>query len=177
MKRTSTVQIRRIFPNVNSDKNQVNVQFVQFAQSEGSNVLVAAAQGSENFKPSMLTAIFSFNADKCEELFGTTDADYSELPINEWPSAAPFEAAVGSPVAISVVENTTQDPMRPKQTPKINPQTGEELTFNGQPIYRHTSLVLEADVKTELLKHNGVKTEVAEPANVFDAFGAPTTED
>lgn len=170
MKSVSPVRIRSIRPNPNSDKDQVTVQVMQlFEGAVGGNKLVAAAQGA-SFGPSKVTALFSFKAEKCEEYFGTTEADYSNLPFEEWPTMQAFEAEIGEPVAISVVENTTQDPNRPNQTPKVNPTTGEELTIGGQPIYRHTELVAVSEQKIELLRHDNV-TVTAPVEEAQDAFG------
>lgn len=170
MNRTTEVSIRKIWVNTNSDKNQVSVQFCQEVEgSTASNALVNAAQGT-SFGPSLLTAIFSFAADKAMEYFGTTEADYSDVAMAERPGIQAFEEAVGSPLAISVVENTERDPNRSNQEPKINPQSGEILLHDGSPIYRHTELVTVADVKTRLLKHNGTA-----PASAFETVA--TTED
>ena len=167
---SSSVRIRKITPNPNSDKDQVTVQCMQlFEGATGGNKLVAAAQGA-NFGPSKVTALFSFKSEKAMEFFGTIEADYSELPFEEWPTLEAFEAEIGEPVAISVVENTTKDPNRPNQTPKVNPSTGEELTIGGQPIYRHTELVAASEQKIELLRHDNVTAPVA-VQEAQDAFG------
>lgn len=136
--------------------------------SGGSNALIAAAQGTENFGPSMVTALLSFNKDKAVEYFGTTDADYSEGAFGTWPSPAKFEAAVGKKIAISVVENLTPNPLQTNPQPKINPKTGDVLLSDGSPIYRHTEIVLVGDEKSVLLKHNSTAP--------MDAF-APEADD
>lgn len=154
MKRTSTVKIRKIWTNTNSDKDQVSVQFSQEMEgSTASNPLINAAQGT-SFGPTYPTTILSFKAEKAMEYFGTADVDYSDVEFADRPGVESFEEAVGGPVAISIVENTERDPNRPNQEPKLNPQTGEVLLYDGSPIYRHTELTLAADAKTILLKHN-----------------------
>lgn len=182
MKRTSSVRIRKIWTNNNSDKDQVSVQFSQ--EMEGSvsqNALISAAQGT-NFGPTVPTAILSFKTSKAQEYFGTTDADYSDMPFADRPGVEAFEEAVGGQIAISIVENTERNPNQPNQTPKINPQTGEVLLHDGSPIYRHTEITLEVDANLTLLKHNGTvpqdafETAAAESKDAFAVAGA-TKED
>lgn len=128
--------------------------FAQQVEATGNNLLIAAAQGSANYGPSMITALMSFNAEKALEYFGTTDADYSEEAFETWPSAEKFEEAVGQKIAISVIENLTPNPAQTNPQPKINPQTGEILLSDGSPIYRHTEVVISGTEQTVLLKHN-----------------------
>lgn len=180
MKRISKLKIRKIWLNFNSEKNQVTVQFAQ--QVEGGtnqNALVAAAQGT-NFGPGMVTSLLSFKADKALEYFGTTDADYSDQPFEQWPNATAFAEAVGGELAISVIENTKADPnRRTPQAPKNNPQTGEILLHDGSPIYRHTEVAIAAEVKTVLLKHNGTAPAdvvIGVAADAFAAAGAGVAE-
>lgn len=166
-----TVKIRKIWVNEGSEKDQVTVQFASQLENVNNNKLIAAAQGGEGYGPSLVTALLSFKAEVAQEMFGTTSQDYSDDVFENWPEATAFEAKVGEPIAIQVVENTTKNPLSPNQTPKINPQTQEILCFDGQPIYRHTEVVLATAVKTVLLKHNSVMQPEAVPAGE-DAFGA-----
>ena len=140
----SQVRIRSIKKNPNSQKNQVTVQFAQKdvidANAGGGNRLVAIAQGNPGGS-GIVMALLSFNADIAEKLFGTTNADYSQLPFDQWPTPDKLVAELGQEVNIEVIENTTQNPAAPNQQPKINPATSEVQTFGGKPIYRHTQLV------------------------------------
>lgn len=184
MKRTTAIKVRKIWENTNSQKDQVSVMFAQQYENNTGSVLIAAAQGTGNFGPSMLTTIMSFNREKAIEYFGTTEADYSTEPFENWGDPSKFEAAVGKKVVISVEENLTPNPQQKNHQPKTNPTTGEILLSDGSPIYRHTELAVEGTEKTIMLKHNATAaadafatTETAK-ADVFAVAGATaSTED
>lgn len=166
MTKKSEVRVQKIWVNTNSDKNQVTVQFCQEVEKDNTviNPLVQAAQGV-NFGPQHLTALMSFNREKAIEFFGTDAGEYKESPFNQRPTVEKFEEAVGEAVAISVTENTTQNPLSPTQTPKVNPQTGEVLTYKGAPIFRHTELTLESRSYYNWLQHDTAAIEVkAQPS-------------
>lgn len=156
------VRIRKIWVNEKSTKDQVTVQFAQELEARpGNNPLVAVAQGI-NFGPSLVTALMSFSKDVAMKFFGTVEVDYSKTEFEAWPTPDNFVAALreqtGDPnfeIAISVVENVTQNPATPNQQPKINPQTGAVLTVNGQPIYRHTELTSATQVRRVFVQHDG----------------------
>lgn len=156
MKRKSSVKIRRIWENTNSQKDQVTVMLAQEVENTASNVLIAAAQGSDSFGPSFITTLVSFAKAKAIEYFGTTDADYSAGKFEDWPEPTKYVEAVGNPIAISVQETLVPNPNLKNPNPKVNPSTGEILCLDGKPIYRHTELVLAGDEQTILLKHNTV---------------------
>ena len=133
----------------------------QQVENSGSNVLIAAAQGSENFGPSFITTLVSFAKAKAMEYFGTVDADYSAGEHETWPEPTKYVAAVGKPIAISVWESLEPNPKLKNPNPKVNPSTGEVLCLDGKPIYRHTELCLAGDEQTVLLKHNSVAAQDA----------------
>lgn len=138
------VRVRKIWPNTRSANNQVTVQFVQQGvtnTSNASNSLVALAQGVTASKGEVY-ALMSFNADEAVKYFGTTEIDYKNLPFEEWGSVEKLEEAAKGKLNISVVENTTKNPNSPNQQPKVNPGTAEVQTLNGEPIFRHTELVI-----------------------------------
>lgn len=170
-KSKSSVRIRKIWVNENSSKDQVTVQFAQLLEATASgNALVAVAQGT-NFGPNTATALLSFARTQAEKFFGTVSADYSDQPFESWPEPTAFvemlREQTGDPnttLEISVVENFTQNPETPAQTPKINPSTGEELSKNGQPIYRHTTLATNATVERVFIQHDRVNTAATVPA-------------
>ena len=142
--------IRRIFPNTNSAKNQVTVQFYKriTVPSDGNvNVLVAIAQGIEGAGHNNVTANFSFNADTVKARMPEVDVEQDN---NFFESDTVVEASVlfgEATVDIEVEENfdsneydTNGEVVRTLDA-KVNPTTGEVLEKGGQPIYRHTRLV------------------------------------
>jgi hypothetical protein len=176
----SQVRIRTIKPNLNSTKNQVTVQFAQQDVIDanaggGGNRLVALAQGNSGGS-GIVMALLSFNAEVAQRLFGTTDADYSKLPFDQWPTPDNLVAELGADVNIEVIENTTKNPNAPNQQPKINPATGEVQTFGGNPIYRHTQLVtgkatVSVITETDQRKAASAKPEIINLAKAHqDAF-------
>lgn len=168
MKPVSKVKILSIEPNPNSTKDQVTVLFKQLVDNEGgANPLVAAAQGSQQFRQNSVVVPFSFSSDMAIQYFGTTTFNGRDVEFDELPGIEKFEEVVG-PVGLSVVENTTQDPNRPNQQPKCNPSTGEVLMHGGLPIFRHTSLVV-GEPTYQLLKHDNTTAPTATEAGV-DAF-------
>ena len=163
----SPVKVRKIWTNENSTKDQVTVQFAQ--QIKGSsNKLVALAQGFDS-TGNTATALLSFKSDVALRLFGTTDADYSAQPFETWPDA---NTAMGMKLEIAVVENTTQNPATPNQSPKVNPRTAEVLTLDGAPIYRHTELAVAGEAKREFVQHNGVAAPKNAEVNALQAIAA-----
>lgn len=138
--KTGKCLVRRIFPNVNRP-GQINVQFMQRVEkpSDGASLstLVALAQGiGEDAGFTKVSTVFSFAEKQINSLVGSTNLIcYDKDKVLE--ASRLFG---GREINISVVENTTQDERRPNQLPKVNPETGEVLTFKGEPIFRHTSL-------------------------------------
>ena len=145
MKRTSQLKIRRIFNNENSTKDQVTVQFAQTTEGTG-NPLLALTQGISG--TGIITCLVSFARKQAVALFGADTYDAPDLDDPETYMDAPEVLANAQ---ISVVENTVRNPNQPNQQPKIDPRTNEVLGYNGEPIYRHTELCLDGNVKTELL--------------------------
>lgn len=168
------VKIRKIWTNENSSKDQVTVQFVQKARGPlAVGKLAVIAQDLSSLGTGTVTALFSMKSDVCQRLFGTTDADYSNLEYDQMPSANPLAKELGEALTISVVENTTQNPANPNQQPKINPVTQEILMSGGKPIYRHTTLTPASEGVREWLAADKVEAGVAPAAkvNALDAFG------
>lgn len=176
----SQVRIRSIKPNLNSTKNQVTVQFAQGDVIDanaggGGNRLVALAQGNPGGS-GIVMALLSFNAEVAQRLFGTTDADYSKMPFDEWPTPDKLVAELGMDVNIEVIENTTKNPNAPNQQPKMNPVTSEIQTYGGKPIYRHTQLVtgkatVSVITETDQRKAASAKPEIINLAKANqDAF-------
>lgn len=174
----SQVRIRKIWVNTQSEKDQVTVQFAQKIDHPSQlNKIALVAQALDSLGSGVTTALVSMKREVVEDLFGTTDADYSDQPFDQWPSAETLEAKTGK-LAISVVENTTQNPNSPNQKPKINPSTDEVITYNGKPIYRHTSLTTVSDgVERVYLKSDTVTSNETSKVNALDAFGVNVTED
>jgi len=176
----SQVRIRSIKENPNSTKNQVTVQFAQQDVIDanaggGGNRLVAIAQGNPGGS-GIVMALLSFNAEVAQRLFGTTNADYSKMPFDQWPTPDKLVAELGMDVNIEVIENTTKNPNAPNQQPKINPVTSEIQTYNGNPIYRHTQLVtgkatVSVITETDQRKAASAKPEIINLAKAHqDAF-------
>lgn len=61
------------------------------------------------------------------------------------------------PGKIVVLESTT--PFSPNQQPKVNPQTGEELTVNGSPIYRDAVYTTDMSKTDVMLAHDRVTVD------------------
>lgn len=143
--------IRKIFPNPNSTKNQVTVQFYKRVNvpSDGNvNVLVAIAQGIEGAGHNNVTANFSFSADAVKARMPEIDV---EQEVNFFENDTVVEASVlfgEAAVDIEIEENfdaneydANGETVRTLSSPKVNPTTGETLAKGGQEIYRHTRLV------------------------------------
>lgn len=62
------------------------------------------------------------------------------------------------PGKIVVIE--TLEPQYTGHSPKINPETGEELTQSGQAIYRDTKYTENQNVSDQLLSHDTVEQTV-----------------
>ena len=170
--------IRRIFPNPNSTKNQVTVQFYKRINvpSDGNvNMLVAIAQGIEGAGHNNVTANFSFNADTVKARLPEVDTDQDN---NFFENDTVVEASVlfgEAQVDIEVEEN--HDPNEygndgevvRSLDPKVNPTTGETLSKGGQEIYRHTRLVAGTANHT-FVTHDRVPTTVTvKVENAIDA--------
>lgn len=172
------VLVRRIFPNSNSTKNQVTVQFYQriAVPSEGNtNMLVALAQGIEGAGYNNVTANFSFNSDTVNKLMPEVDVE-QDNNFFEQDVVVEANALFGDIVVnIEVEENNDPneydangDPVRTLD-PKVNPTTSEVLEKGGQPIYRHTRLVA-GEANHVFLQHDRVPAKItAKVENAVDA--------
>lgn len=67
------------------------------------------------------------------------------------------------PLEISVIENTTKNELLKSQTPKINPATGEILTFESKPIYVHTNLVPKEKLIRSFLQSDNLNVSNSTP--------------
>lgn len=149
------MKIRRIWENTNSTKDQVTVQFFDTLQSGETNPLLALTQDIN--LTSKVTALLSFAKEQAIKLFGTTKFDPSNPDDPNTYMEVPQSC---KDLNIQIIENTIQNPATPNQTPKVNPKTGEVLMSNGEPIYRHTSIVFGA-AKNVFLKHDVVAQTAA----------------
>lgn len=168
MKPTSVVLVRRIWPNANSEKNQVNVMLQQTFEGSG-NPLIQITQGIKN--ETKAVAVVSFANDQAMKYFGTVDADYSERPSSEWPTLENIEAEAGMKACLQITESLTPNPARKNPTPQVNPQTNEVLLQNGSPIYREVTLVVGEPSHT-FITHNGTI-----PAEAFKSEAVVSEEE
>ena len=171
MKPFSKVQVRRIWPNANSNKNQINVMLQQTFKGS-SNPLLAITQGITG--ETKAVAVVSFSEEQAMKYFGTTDADYSNKPQAEWPTIENIEAEAGIEFQLQITESLTPNPARKNPTPKVNPQTNEVLLKDGSPIYREVFLMPASEAHNTFINHNGsVAADAFTPAKVeeeVDAF-------
>lgn len=172
---SSPVKIRKIWINENSQKDQVAIQFAQLVRGPSAlSKLAQVAQDMQSLGSGLVTTVFSMKREVAERLFGTSNADYSNQDFDQWPEATALVEELGEKLAISVIENTVQNPAQPNQQPKINPATGETLTSGGKPIYRHTTLSTVSEVKYNWLAADKVGVLDKAPAskvNAIDSFG------
>lgn len=165
--KTGKVLVRKTWENQNSP-GQISVQFMQRVKSPANvtaSPLVLIAQGidAENAGYNKVTTILSF----AEDFFNSLGIDLGDVYLDaDYAEGSNLFAdnIFGEEVTIHVVENTTiatwvdDDGVEHErnQDPKRNPRTMEILTFNGQPIYRHTELVpVSQEVENIFLRHNG----------------------
>lgn len=154
---TGEVLVRSIWKNTNSTKGQYSVQFMQQIKNpsdSNSNAAVALLQGYQAGQ--RVTAISSVSAEVIKSkgidkllgegttYFCNSDRVFTDKAM--FGSEANFD--------IQVVENTERNPFSSTQEPKINPTTGEILTKDGQPIYRHTSIVMKGQAVNQFLTHD-----------------------
>lgn len=168
---TGRVLIRRIFPNPNSAKNQVTVQFYQQIDVPSSGTasrLVALAQGIDGAGKNNVTANFSFAAGTVAKML-EIDTEQDQNFFNEGkPVFAEQLFGADVIVNIEVLENTDPNEynangevVRTLETGKVNPRTGEQLMNGEKPIFRHTSLIEGVPTHT-FLSHNTTVQKVAE---------------
>jgi len=132
-------------------KGKVSVQFMQQIDgpsSGGSNKFVAMNNGIENGGKQRVTTIMSVLPNVIANWGLNPEKDYFS------ENKAVFASTIYGDCDIEVTENTTPNSYMADHQPKINPVTGDILALDGQPIYRHTQLVEEAN--NQFLKHNGV---------------------
>jgi hypothetical protein len=137
--KTGKVLVRQIFDNPNSTKNQATIQFVQMlpegvGATGDSGEIVAALQGIPNLRQTV-TSLMSVKKEVLQAkgiAFGYYCEDDNILTAEE---------IVGFDINIQVKEDTVKNSLSPSQTPKKNPTTDEVLTYQGKPIYRHTTVV------------------------------------
>ena len=72
-----------------------------------------------------------------------------------------FKAGQPLPGKIQVIESLVPtNPNDPKQDLKVNPQNGEMLVVDDQPIYRTAQYVQDVNAADVLLQHTNVQTRV-----------------
>lgn len=164
---TGKVVVRRVWKNENSTKDQYSVQFMQQIkgeQADPSRAIIALSQGISPFQ--LVTAIQSFAGSVIRSsLVGKhLDKDGSATFYDDEVVVFGKEL-LGIDLDIEVVENTTQNPMQPGQQAKINPSTGEVLTKDGKPIYRHTKLVPASEnTRLEFIQHDSSVVDTSKVA-------------
>jgi hypothetical protein len=184
---TGRVLVRKWFRNNNSTKNQMTVQFQQLVDRPESpesslNELIGLAQGSAIGNQTRVTALMSFNADRASAVLGSMEGDATmgspvvaaEVFFNKLAEMDGKQFTTR--LAIQVTENFTKNPKAPRQTAKINPTTKEVVTSlnpatgTQMPVFRHTSLVAEANCNHTFIVPQ--RNEVEVPVNLGD-FPAP----
>jgi len=165
---TGAVVARKIWVNETSTKDQVTLQVAQKIKlpEEATVLSNKVAALSQGFDPSKVgfntvTALISMKREIAQQMLGTVSEDFSQTD-----KGIDLSKVFGFKLEVNVVENTTKNPKSTKQTPKVNPSTNETLLYNGQPIYRHTSLVEAGTAKSTFLRHTstlaaGVSTKQA----------------
>lgn len=136
----------------------VAVQFAQLILREGSNPVLSLQLGGNT--GTIITTIKNFTIEQAKKL-GLNNGEEQKI-FND--NNVIFVERI-SPMAleIAVVENTTKNEKLRSQQPKVNPVTGEILTYNGQPIYVHTDLVVKEKVVRHFLQpdqQNNASTNV-----------------
>ena len=153
--KTGQTMVRRIWLNTNSEKGQYSVQFMQRVinpAAESAGAVVALFQGYEEGQ--LVTAIGSISPEviKSKGIDKLLVNDEAEFYSGEKVFTA--KQLFGTALDIQVLENTTKNKFSSTQEPKMNPATGEILTKDGEPIYRHTSLVLAGASEHSFMKHD-----------------------
>jgi hypothetical protein len=151
--------VRSIRKNINSDKDQYTVQFMQQVDnpnSEGTDEIVALSQG---YTPGQrVTALASVAGKKLEEMgimsLLAKTSDKLTTFFEEEDTLLEGTRILGVDLDISVEENTTKNPLSMSQQPKINPTSNEVLTSDGLPIYRHTKVVKRGKGTYNFLAHD-----------------------
>jgi len=163
---SNQTMVRKIWKNVNSDKEQYSIQMMEqvdgpLATDAGSSMLVNIAQGGNGGQ--RVTAIFSVSKEQLEKVgvsLPSEDGSHDSYCFEGDGLLAARTVFNDVEVEIQVVENTTKDPNRPSQEPKVNPSTEEVITNNGRPVYRHTSLVPFGQAKNVFLESDRVEEPV-----------------
>lgn len=122
----------------------VAVQFAQLILREDSNPVLTLQLGGN--VGTIITTIKNFTLEQARKLGlnnGENQKVFSDDNVIFVDKISPMS------LEIAVVENTTKNELMKSQQPKINPSTGEILTYKGQPIYVHTDLV----VKEKVVRH------------------------
>lgn len=131
-----------------STTNQVGVQFIQTVEtanvSKGSNAAVSLFQRTNpNTKSTFdgtttLTAWMSAHADVIAEAGLKTGYNYRANG-----EEVDAEEVFGADIQIACIENTFPNPASPSLKPKSpGVNSMEVITLNGEPVYRHTGVVI-----------------------------------
>lgn len=156
---TGEVVIRKWWFNTNSTKNQMSLQFQQEVErpanaQQTSSLLIGLAQGQEGLgNVTRATALMSFDANIAASVLGSKEGD-ATMGSPVFAAENFFKVLAenagkefNTKLAIQVTENFAKNPYAKKQSPKINPQSGEIIkslnpeTGTEMPVYRHTELV------------------------------------
>jgi hypothetical protein len=135
---------------------KAELEFAQIVDTPNNtaNPLAILNEGDERFsqkkprrawmiaEPSVAAKMFGFSLESFNSLElsnGTAyDARVKNVHFLELNIKAP--KINGTELNIQIVENTT--PSSSRQSPKMNPSTGEVMTSESSPIYSHTSIVM-----------------------------------
>jgi hypothetical protein len=126
--------ISSIFINDNAKTAPVTVQFAQKIVGENNNPILTKTLGGNSFQ--VVTDLIPFTMERAIAYGLVNSSGTPRVLTDDNPFFAEdiFEAECN----IAVIENTIKNENKPKQQPKVNPVTGEIITYQGQPVYRHT---------------------------------------
>lgn len=136
----------------------VAVQFAQQIIRDNDNPVLSLQLGGN--MGTIITTIKNFTLEQAKKL-GLNNGE--ERKIFSDDNVIFVETISPMSLEIAVVENTTKNEKLRSQQPKVNPVTGEILTYNKQPIYVHTDLVVKEKVVRHFLQpdqQNNASTNV-----------------
>lgn len=149
--------VRKIWLNTNSTKGQYSVQFMQTIENENSSStgeVVSLFQGFDNKQ--RVTAIISVSPEviKSKGVLPKIQETEGNFYNNEKSYTVQEMFGEEFDLEIQVTENFEKNPFSTKQEPKVNPSSGEILTKDGKPIYRHTMMVMKGKAVHTFVAHD-----------------------
>lgn len=141
--------IRRVWQSASNPK-KLSVQLIQeidvTVNSDLDPALIWANSGSSGrIGKNLVTVIVPMLKERAAEA-GLSIGDYFDTEEVIFASDV-----FPMPVCIELVETNDPNPLLKDHQPVVNPSTGEIVTSNGKPIYRHTFLASGSYVEPELL--------------------------